>query len=209
MNSLDLIVFDMDGTLLQSTSAVPDSFIETAANFGYPGYSRAQIVECYRLGVPENVVAHLLGQEPSAQQMDFFYNTLADKAGVVSAYSGIVETLEALAPQIDVAVFTGASSRSASILLNETQLAHYFKHIEGGDSHPPKPDPGGIVTVAETFGYPLGRVAYVGDAPYDMEAAFSAGVMGLAAGWGHLFEQKIPQCTVLDTPADLLNWVCV
>ncbi len=142
MYELDLIIWDMDGTLLQSTSAVPDSFIETAAKFGRPGYSRDEIFECYRLGVPEKVIAHLIGREALVDEMDFFYDALAGRADAVSSYPGILNCLQALESKVELAVFTGASRRSADILLETTQLARYFTHVEGGDEHPPKPDPG-------------------------------------------------------------------
>lgn len=60
MLSFDLIIWDMDGTLLQTANVVPDSFIETAKAHGYSDYSRDEIVALYSLGVPKkNACTHV------------------------------------------------------------------------------------------------------------------------------------------------------
>ena len=204
---LDLLIWDMDGTLLQSANVVPDSFIETARVHGQQECSRDEIVALYSLGVPENMLARILGRPPTADEMTFFYKTLAAKADEVEVYPGVVACLSTLQQWLTLAVFTGASDRSAGILLGACGLSSHFDVVVGGDAYPPKPDPGGILAVVEAAGSAVERAAYIGDAPTDIQAAVAAGVQALAAGWGHLHEAGHGEHIIFDQPFAVTDWV--
>ena len=205
MLKFDLIIWDMDGTLLQTANVVPDSFIDTAQAHCNSKYSREEIVALYSLGVPEKMLTHIFGREPSTTEMQYFYETLAKRAADVSVYPGITNCLTALTSKVAIAVFTGASQRSAEILLKSTELERHFHTVVGGDNFPPKPDPAGILAVVDAIGCTADRVAYIGDAPTDMKASLSAGVTALAAGWGHLFEAGSGETAILSQPSDVVD----
>lgn len=154
------------------------------------------------------MLAHMFGGVPSATEMKYFYDTLAERAKDVSVYPGVSDCLDALTSKVEIAIFTGASQRSAEILLKSTELDRHFRTIVGGDNYPPKPDPSGILAVVDAVGRPPDRVAYIGDAPTDMKASTSAGVTALAAGWGHLFVAGSGETAILSQPScvvDLLS----
>lgn len=218
---MKLILWDMDGTLIQSAHVVPDAFRHTAEQFGHPGYSRQDIIDLYPLGVPENVFAHIFGVDRPAGQvnaqvntqvnaegrtdvMTYFYNQLAENSHRIKVYEGIVNCLTALRNHVKLAVFTGASQRSADILLSALKLDDYFDLILGGDDYPAKPDPAGLVAVANRLNVPPEQTVYVGDAHTDIEAARAAGMLPVAAGWGHLYQADNGYEHIALTPLDVL-----
>ncbi len=202
---VELLIWDMDGTLIDSATVVPDSFIAAANEFGGNRCSRDEVVALYSLGVPENVIEHLLGRAPLAEEMEFFYSTLAAKASEVAVHDGIHECLRALNGVVRMAVFTGASQRSAETLLEAVGLMSAFEQVVGGDGHPPKPDPAGLRAVAAAMQVPLERCAYAGDAPTDIQAAGAAPVRSIAVAWGHLFDRSCGADLLVETPADLAS----
>jgi phosphoglycolate phosphatase-like HAD superfamily hydrolase len=107
---------------------------------------------------------------------------------------------------LPMAVFTGASSQAAHLLLEETGLLDYFDVVVAGDQvDRQKPHPDGILRVCERLGVPAQGAAYVADAPIDLEAARRAGALPIAAGWGHLYRAGAPARVVLLRPRELLG----
>lgn len=207
MKPYELLIWDMDGTLLQTADVVPDSFIQTANEFGVNGYKREDIIKLYNLGVPENMLTHMLGRIPARVEMDFFYSTLEQNAYAVFVYPEIVDCLESTGKHLRSSVFTGASQRSAEILLKATGLTKYFDVVMGGDKYPPKPDPAGILAVVGLSNTCTNKTAYIGDAPTDIKAALAAGVAAFGAGWGHLYKEVTGDNKMFQCPSDLTKYL--
>jgi phosphoglycolate phosphatase/AHBA synthesis associated protein len=105
-----------------------------------------------------------------------------------------------------MAVFTGASSQAAQMLLEETGLLEHFGVVVAGDQvDRQKPHPDGVLRACERLGVPAQAAAYVADAPIDLEAARRAGALPIAAGWGHLHQANAPAGMVLLRPRQLLG----
>ena len=201
--SLELVIWDMDGTLIKSACAVPDAFIAAAQSIGKTNYTRQDVIDLYRLGVPENVVAHMQGQPATLDTMNVFYNALQTNSVHVSAYDGMSICLAAIKKQAKQAVFTGASQRSAQILLKSVGINEHFDLILGGDEHPPKPDPSALLALAVQFAVKPQHCVYIGDAVTDIQAANSAGMVSVAAGWGHLYTADMGALHIANTPSHL------
>ena len=199
-------VFDMDGTLFDSATVVPDAYIEAVVERGGTRYERADVIAAYGLGPPATILTHLLGRGCRDADLDRYHARLEVLAEGVGFYPGLVEVLAELAARLPLAVVTGASRRAAEILLGASGLLAHFKVVVGGDEVPfPKPDPGGILLACERLGVDARAVAYVGDAGVDVEAARRAGALALAAGWGHLFSDQHRADDVLGEPGELLT----
>lgn len=199
-------VFDMDGTLFDSATVVPDAFIEAVLECGGTRYERADVIAAYGLGPPATILTHLLGRDCRDADLARYHERLELLAESVVVYPGLVEVLAELAERLPLAVVTGASRRAAEILLGAARLLAQFKVVVGGDEVPfPKPDPGGILLACERLGVDARAVAYVGDAGVDVEAARRAGALALAAGWGHLFSDQHRADDVLGEPGELLT----
>ncbi|MEV0223914.1 HAD-IA family hydrolase [Streptomyces sp. NPDC050704] len=198
------VVWDMDGTLIDSSSAVPDAFIETVTALGGTVHSRAEVVALYSLGPPHAMLSRMLERPCSGQEVDLYHEALTQCAARVTPCAGVRATLDQLRHLVPMAVFTGASRRAADILLAAVGLRDHFSVVVGGDEiERPKPDPEGILRACALLRVPAHACVYVGDAPTDLEAARRAGAHAAAAGWGHLYDPSAHADFVLKAPEDL------
>ncbi|MBA3551873.1 MAG: HAD family hydrolase [Actinobacteria bacterium] len=200
------LVFDMDGTLFDSRAVVPDAYIATIRGAGGPVYGREEVVEAYSMGPPRVLLSSLLGRPSTPRDLDEYHRRLATSAAEVRVYPEIPETLSALGERLPLAVFTGASREACTILLERSGLLPHFEALVGGDEVPrSKPDPDGILLACERLRVAAREAAYVGDAPYDLEAARRSGALAVAAGWGHLYRPGVPTDVLAERPGDLLR----
>ena len=196
------LVWDMDGTLVDSTVVVPQAFIAAVAELGGPPVDAAAVVAAYSLGVPEVILAHLLQRPLRDGESEAYYRRLC--GAHLDAHPGVLDTLAALrARGHRIAVFTGAAVRGARTLLEAAGVD--VDVLVGGDlvEHP-KPAPDGVRLAARLLGVPVEDVAYIGDAVVDLQAATAAGACAVAAGWGHLHDPTAPADHTLDHPSDAL-----
>jgi phosphoglycolate phosphatase-like HAD superfamily hydrolase len=196
-------VWDMDGTLLDSTHSVPSGLAALIRQLtGDELVGPEEVIRCYSLGVPRAIVENFVGHPIDERQLESFYEDLAGRDCV--AYPGILATLDELrSREYPVACFTGASRRSAEILLEAASIKVDVL-ITGDDVIEPKPSGHGLHLAAEAMGSEVTALAYVGDSPTDAAAADDAGSLALGAGWGHQFEPGRAACD-LAAPADVLS----
>jgi HAD superfamily hydrolase (TIGR01509 family) len=196
------LVWDMDGTLLDSSVAVPAAFVAAVRRLGGAPVSPQQVVASYPIGPAEALLPHLLGRELAAGESEAYYDELASVS--VGPYGGIAEVLTVLrARGHRIAVFTGASSRAAAMLLTGAGIGVDVL-VGGDDVRHPKPAGDGLLLAARRLGVPASAIAYIGDAPNDMGAARAAGSLSAAAAWGHQYDAATPADITLATPADAL-----
>jgi HAD superfamily hydrolase (TIGR01509 family) len=197
------LIWDMDGTLLDSSSAVPAAYLAALDRIGAPVASTADVIAAYPLGPPEVILPHLAGRSVTVQEMEAYYQELAGVS--VRPYPGVAGVVARLADRGEpLAVFTGASTRAALTLLASAGLVADV--LVGGDQiGRPKPAPDGVLLAASRLGAQPGELAYIGDAPVDLRAARAAGSHAAAAAWGHLYDPAEPADSVLAAPADALR----
>jgi phosphoglycolate phosphatase/AHBA synthesis associated protein len=206
--AINAVVFDMDGTLIDSATVIPDAYIACVTALGGPSYTPPEIIAAYPVGPPEAMLTHLLGRNSTPAEVDDYHVRLERLARGVTVYPGINETLATLASQVPLAVFTGASIRACRTLLRPTGLLGYFATLVGGDEVArPKPYPDGILEACRRIGVNPPDAAYVGDAPNDLRAARRSGTLALAAAWGHQYQPNEPSDGVLERPAELVDYV--
>ena len=131
------LVWDMDGTLLDSSVAVPAAYVAAVRRLGGPPVSPEQVVASYPIGPAEALLPHLLGRDLAAGESEAYYDELA--SATVRPYRGVADVLSALrARGHRLAVFTGASHRAAAMLLTGAGIA--VDVLVGGDEvRHPKP----------------------------------------------------------------------
>jgi HAD superfamily hydrolase (TIGR01509 family) len=197
------LVWDMDGTLLDSSAAVPAAFAATLVSIGGPVVSAADVIAVYPLGPAEVILAHLAGRPVPAAAVETYYREL--EAVSVRAYPGVADAVGRLrARGAALAVFTGASTRAAVTLLASAGLSADV--LIGGDQiGRPKPAPDGLLLAASQLGIEPGDLAYIGDATTDLRAARAAGCHAAAAAWGHMYDPAEPADSVLAAPPDALD----
>jgi HAD superfamily hydrolase (TIGR01509 family) len=197
------LVWDMDGTLLDSGVAVPAAYVAAVGQLGGPAVTAAQVVSRYWIGTPEKILADLLGRDVEPAEAEVYYGMLAEAK--LAQYPDVADVLATLrARGQPVAIFTGTSSRAAAILL--TSVGLHADVVIGGDLvQRPKPAGDGLVLVANRLGVPASSLAYVGDAPNDLRAARAAGSLAAAAAWGHQYDPAEPADVTLAAPGEALD----
>jgi HAD superfamily hydrolase (TIGR01509 family) len=202
------VVWDMDGTLIDSTRVVTDAYIGAVASLGGPPATREAVIDAYHLGPPAIMLAHLLGRASTDADVAEYLARLRAGAAAALPYPGIEATLEGLRSRVGLGVFTGANHASAMILLGAAGLASHFDVVVGGDEvEREKPAPDGVLAACRALGVEPARTAYVGDSPSDLGAARASGAQAFAAGWGHLYRPDEPADRVLARPEELLEIV--
>jgi HAD superfamily hydrolase (TIGR01509 family) len=194
------LVWDMDGTLLDSTAVVPDAFIATVQELAGRRLTRSEVVEAYPLGVPEVILEHFVGYRLADDEAEAYYGHLS--RAVIAPYEGIARVLAELRTLGHLlVVFTGASTRAATTLLAAAGIE--VDLLVGGDQiGAPKPAPDGLIAVAQSLGVETARLAYIGDARIDLLAAKAAGARSVAAAWGHLYDPGEPADITLVAPGE-------
>lgn len=176
------VVFDLDGTLIDSAPAIHAVSNAVLAGFGLAPLSLDQVRSFVGRGVP-HLVRELLAASGEDPQGPLFgpveaallarYET--DLEGN-SPYPGVAAALSRLAAAgCRMAVCTNKPQRPAEAALAHVGLAGFFDHVIGGDSVPArKPDPMMIAMSRARLG--AGRLVYVGDSEIDAETARNAAV---------------------------------
>jgi HAD superfamily hydrolase (TIGR01549 family) len=203
--ALAAVIWDMDGTLFDSSSVVPGAFIAALRESGTGEISAEQVIAAYGLGPPAAMLAHFLGRPATDAEVDRYHRELEAAARATALYPGIVDVLEAIQPAVKLGVFTGASHRAAGILLAATGLSQFFDEVVGGDevSHA-KPAPDGVLEACRRLHVHPTESAYVGDAAVDLEAARRAGVLAVGAAWGHMYSADSSADVVARSPAEVV-----
>ena len=209
-NGVLAVVFDMDGTLFDSTACVTAAYRDAVVAAGGPSYTATEIVAAYPLGPPARILGHLLGRPASLDEEGAYLALLGEYQDHILLYDGVKDLLSGLvAAAVPLAVFTGASTAAAMQLLAATRLLNFFSVVVGGDAVPrPKPEPDGVLRACDHLGVSPRRAAYVGDSPLDLEAARRSGSLAVGAAWGHLFDPEARCDFVAVTPEALLSSVC-
>src|ERR1700722_12699008 len=164
VEQLKLLVFDLDGTLIDSAQDLCNSVNATLENYGRPHLSD-EVIAGYigngALTLVRRAFAADDGVEPSEELLAPAYKFFLDyyrehKLDYTYAYEGVLEALDALhkvhdqvnVPQRAMAVLTNKPVRPAQAICEALGLAPYFLHIYGGNSFATKkPDPEGLLAL--------------------------------------------------------------
>jgi HAD superfamily hydrolase (TIGR01509 family) len=204
MGRFKAVIFDMDGTLLDSLPSVLQAYIDTVAALTGRTYSEAEVIETFPVGPGRLMLSTLLARPCTSTDLDLYHRQLEQRLANVHPYPGVEVVIEEMAAVLPLGVFTGAGRNAAEMLLGHTGLRHYFRAVVTGDDVvEPKPAPDGIIAACKELGVLSRAVAYVGDAPNDLKAAKAAGAMAVAAGWGHQTDPSFPGDLTINHPTEL------
>ena len=200
-----LIMFDMDGTLIDSGFAITNTINYVRENLGFEKLEKRFILE--KINDPSiNAAEFFYGtKEFTPQQTKLFeeyYNQHCLSDLVV--YDGIAKLIDDLKNDFTLAVATNANSAYAHKMLNHVGLGHHFKTILGYDSvSKPKPHPEMINKILNIHNISNKNAQLIGDSHKDIIAATKAGVDSVLVNWGFSNHEKDAIETVLELEAKI------
>jgi HAD superfamily hydrolase (TIGR01509 family) len=203
------VVFDMDGTLIDSLPVVLDRYRQTVEDLGGPSMTPDDILASFSIGRASLMLETLIGRPGvGAEAVAVYERHLGAALEGIRAYPGIADTLRSLSAAVPVGVFTAADTAAAELLLGATGLREWLGPVIGADRVPrSKPSPDGLLAVCSSLEVPPARVAYVGDGAADVLAARACGAVAVAVTWGHGYRDDRDADVTVDTPGELLELV--
>ena len=216
MSPIQLIAFDLDGTLVDSRRDLADSVNALLDDLGAPPLPEQLIGTMVGDGASHLVARALAaaGVTPApADALDRFLAHYDRRLLVHTApYAGIEAMLAGLSARgIARAVLTNKPQAAAEHVLAGLDLARWFDAgvIGAEAAYPRKPDAAGLIALAAAAGTPMSGVMLVGDGAQDVETARSAGARVAVARYGFGFPTAAPLLDgselLLDTPEALLE----
>lgn len=174
-----IIVFDLDGTLIDSARDISDSIGELVESYGAAPLPMSEVVNMVGDGAPTLVLRALeqSGVEASPRDALARYLEIYDRRLMnhTRPYHGIVESLGLLVQRGPLAVLTNKPLGPSIGILEALGLRGFFRRIIGGDGeYGRKPDPAGLLALQALA--PGEQLVMIGDSPADWKAAEAANV---------------------------------
>ena len=208
------VIFDLDGTLLDTLEDLADSANAALAEFGFPRHPG----DAYRFFVGDGIETMMRRIAPADTDVETVRRLVAvmrekyagNWANKTRPYNGIPAVLEELgASSVRMAVLSNKPHR-----MTESTIRHFFPAIafcrvqgspRGGTA---KPDPAMALDIAADFGLKPEQVLFVGDSRTDMDTATAAGMIPAGALWGFRPESELlahGAKALLERPEQLLD----
>lgn len=195
MSDLRLIVFDVDGTLIDSQDSIFACLCATFDTLGRPRLPRAEALSVVGLSLPE-AFARLLpdaraGEVAAAVEgYRAAFRALQAAGGGEDAaplFPGARAVLDALAgePGLLLGVATGKARRGLDHALAQHGLEAHFVTLQTADDHPSKPHPSMLWRALDETGVAPDSAVMIGDTTFDIEMGRAAGLQTIGVAWGH------------------------
>jgi phosphoglycolate phosphatase len=183
----DLIVFDWDGTLVDSTHAIVESILGAAEDAGLPLPTEAAARGI--IGLELHAAIATLFEGISEEQVRFvaeryrYHFLVRDHA--IPMFEGVAEAIEELAEEgFMLSVATGKTRRGLDRAMTATELHSHFLASRCADECFSKPHPQMLHEIMDELGVMPERTLMIGDTSYDLQMASNAGVSSLAVSYG-------------------------
>lgn len=204
----DLILFDLDGTLIETGPEIADAVNDTLAECGRESVSQQQVNDWIGHGTRELLIQALaFTDEVSANEVRHSNSFAAIEAVFTKHYQArcgtrshlyphVRETLQALrARGVKLVVMTNKEGKYTKTILDAHQMAPLFDFVISGDTYPvKKPNPLGIVECLKRFGASADRTLFVGDSSIDVATARAGGIAVWAMPYGYNMGEPIEAC---------------
>jgi phosphoglycolate phosphatase len=215
MATYEGILFDLDGTLLDTLEDLADSMNEVLGGLGYPTHP----VEAYKFFVGEGLevlVRRVLPEERRTPEI--IEQALVDMREVYGRrwrlntrpYAGVPELLEALSGRgLKLAILSNKVDAFTQIMVADLLAPWRFDRVLGArPAHPKKPDPAGALEIAGAMGLSPTKFLYLGDTAIDMKTAVGAGMFPVGVLWGFRPAEELRSGganLLIEHPLDLLS----
>jgi len=183
MYDLAVVLFDLDGVLVDTISPLKQTYLDVARYLGIKPPTREALNKAVQVG-PQKALKELFGEDDGKAEAAFNRYWRAN-INSVSCFAGITELLRALSSlEVILGTVTSRNSPGTFSLLDVAGIRTYMQTIvTWGHYRTPKPSPLCLIVALNKAGKPRDKAAYVGDQAVDMLAAKSAGVLAVGATW--------------------------
>lgn len=198
MTTAPTILFDLDGTLLDTHDMILVSMRYTINEVEGKDCSDEELMA--RVGTPllDQMLHFTAGDKARAEELVDIYRAYNDAIHDenIRAFPGTKEALETLTKAgCRMGVVTSKRHWLAERGLKICELDSFFEFLVGSDDWPEhKPAPGPILHGCELLGIDPTRCTYIGDSPFDIQAANAAGCRSVAALWGMFSPEELAAC---------------
>lgn len=199
MGKYEAVVFDLDGTLLNTIEDLADSVNAALEAYGCPGKTVEQVQSYVGNGI-RNLMIRSIGQGESHPHFEEIFQAFQEHykencRNKTKPYDGIVPLLRTLAKE----------GRKLAIVSNKADFAvkdlndFYFKEFgmvaigeRRGVARKPAPDT--VFCALQELGVPVGKAVYVGDSDVDVKTASHAGIPCISVLWGYRDKKLLTEC---------------
>jgi len=213
------VLFDLDGTLIDSAPDLAGAANDLRAQHGRPPVPFEALRPMVGAGA-RGMVGAAFGVKPGDAHFEDlrdaflarYAQRLLERTQVFDAVQPVLQALEAAG--LPWGIVTNKASRFTEPIVDGLALRSRVSALVCGDTTPhSKPHPAPLFEAARQLGLPAGCCVYVGDDLRDVAAGRAAGMAALVASWGYLGDgppvKEWGADAILGMPADLLNWLGV
>lgn len=190
-DDLTLVLFDLDGTLVDGQHSVYATFEATFPRFGHAAPTREKMRAIIGRSLPE-AIRDLLGPDAPAIEMaeaykSHFHTMRAAPGYTEPVYEGVDATLRRLGRRDDLLLgtATGKALRGIRWMIEKNDWHGLFTALQGSDTAASKPSPEMVLNACRETGVPPERTIVIGDTIYDMQMARAAGATAYGVSWGY------------------------
>lgn len=186
------IIFDLDGTVADTISAIREGVNLTMEQLGYPTHTDAGIRrfinhgarELIRQSLPEEVSTDPARVDEALDVYQGMYERTYKNTTL--CYDGMVEAMSLLAGKYKLAILSNKQDRMVKGLAAQLLPAGVVSIAQGQvEGVPTKPDPTAVWEICRTLGVAPAECAFVGDSDVDMHTAINAGCIPVGVEWGY------------------------
>lgn len=208
-----LIVFDWDGTVMDSAAAIVESIQAASRDLGFPEPPDERARHVIGLGLGD-ALRHAVPELPShryEEMVDRYRHHYLSRDQELRLFSGMTELLNGLSDRgLLLAVATGKSQLGLSRALKVSGLERFFAATRCADQCMSKPHPQMLLELMEEFGLSAGDLLMIGDTSHDLNMAANAKVDGLGVAYGAHSRDALLACSprdVVDSVEELAAWL--
>ncbi|NMM29257.1 MAG: HAD-IIIA family hydrolase [Glaciimonas sp.] len=210
----DLIVFDWDGTLMDSTATIANCIQASARDLGLPVPDDKMASHVIGLGLQEAMEAVLPGVDPKyySRMIERYRYHYLTKDHALTLFDGVPKMLAELAQDgYFLAVATGKSRVGLNRALDAVNLLSLFDATRCADETFSKPHPAMLQELTRELGQDIKRTVMIGDTTHDLQMAVNAGAAGIGVKYGAHPEHQLRTLNPLFLAGSvplLHDWLC-
>ena len=215
MKKYDAVIFDLDGTLLNTLDDLTDAVNHVMEQFNYPTHTINEVRSFVGNGIKlliERSLPYGADTPDFSKIFDAFKQYYTTHCNIKTApYNGIIDLLEMLSSDgYDLAIVSNKNNAAVENL-NNIYFSKYISIAIGeSENVKKKPAPDTVLKALEILDCEKHRAIYVGDSDVDFKTAVNAGIDCVNVSWGfreRAFLETFNPTAIIDTPLELKNYL--